>query len=55
MQNKMRQAWLSASLAAPQGLEPRQTDPKSGVLPLDEGAMAEKSLSELRGYVKGKE
>jgi hypothetical protein len=41
------------NLAAPQGLEPRHTDPKSAVLPLDEGAMAERSLSEPDQPVKG--
>ena len=32
-----------ARLAAPRGFEPRFTDPKSAVLPLDEGAAAETS------------
>ena len=31
-------------MAAPQGFEPRLTDPESAVLPLDEGAVLEASL-----------
>ena len=33
-------------LAGPQGLEPRQTDPKSAVLPLDEGPMGKRKFIE---------
>jgi hypothetical protein len=33
-------------LAGPQGLEPRQTDPKSAVLPLDEGPIRAKPANE---------
>ena len=32
---------MRGELAAPRGFEPRFTDPKSAVLPLDEGAAAE--------------
>jgi hypothetical protein len=43
-------------LAGPQGLEPRLTDPKSDVLPLDEGPIgkANKSLSKLVKVCQGK-
>jgi hypothetical protein len=37
---------LFTFLAGPQGLEPRQTDPKSAVLPLDEGPMGKREFIE---------
>src|SRR5688572_13159090 len=36
--------YVAQSLAAPRGFEPRFTDPKSGVLPLDEGASVAPSV-----------
>ena len=46
-----------ARMAAPRGFEPRFTDPKSAVLPLDEGAagVVQERLRELPGQMNGAE